>query len=192
MISQKETPAAAFLAPCMPSLGGLGRVNLCDNASRVNITAGTDMAIQNSGGIRADLPVGPVTFRELFYVMPFENHIAKLVMNGKDLRSLLERWVGRGRLPQISGASLTVRRKVPFGQTLVSVTIAGKPIRDDASYTVSTIDFLEKGDDGYVDFEFAEKKEFTQTLMRDVLKRCAQKEALIETPHAGRLVFVGD
>ena len=154
--------------------------------------AGTDMAIQNSGGIRADLPVGPVTFRELFYVMPFENHIAKLVMNGKDLRSLLERWVGRGRLPQISGASLTVRRKVPFGQTLVSVTIAGKPIRDDASYTVSTIDFLEKGDDGYVDFEFAEKKEFTQTLMRDVLKRCAQKEALIETPHAGRLVFVGD
>jgi 2',3'-cyclic-nucleotide 2'-phosphodiesterase (5'-nucleotidase family) len=154
--------------------------------------AGADVAIQNPGGIRADLQAGPVTFREIFYVMPFENRVAKLVMKGRELRSLLGRGVSLGRLPQVSGASLTVRRGAASGQSMVSASVAGKPIQDDVSYTVSTLDFLAKGGDGYVDFEFAEKKEFTQTLMRDVLKWCAQKEALIKTPSAGRLVFVGD
>ncbi len=154
--------------------------------------AGADIAIQNTRGIRADLPAGPVTLRSIFYVAPFENHVTKLVMKGRDLKSLLTHGASVSGVPQISGAILTIRRGAQAGQSLVSATIAGKPIQDDASYMVSTIDFLAYGGGGYTDFEFAEKKEFTQMLMRDVLKECAQKEGLIKPPPAGRIIFTED
>ena len=35
--------------------------------------AGADAAIANSGGIRADLPAGPLTFGRLHAVTPFDN-----------------------------------------------------------------------------------------------------------------------
>ncbi|HAM35256.1 MAG TPA: hypothetical protein DEB40_06260 [Elusimicrobia bacterium] len=154
--------------------------------------AKTDLALQNGGGIRADIAAGPVTLRHIFDVMPFDNHVAKLALKGRDVRAMLDHGVGMARMAQISGAEVTYRRKASPGKRVASITVKGKPLADDASYTVATVDFLAQGGDGYTVFEFSQSKEFTKTLLRDVLKLCAQKESLIRPPAAGRLVSLGD
>jgi len=160
----------------------------------VRAWAGTDLALQSSGGIRADIPAGPVTLRRLFEVMPFDDRVVKLVMKGKDVRSVLDHVVGRASIAQISGARVSFHRKAPEGKRLESVSIAGKPLVDDSTYTVATVDFLVTGGVAYsyAAFDFAENKDFTNMLLREVLKRCAQKDPLIKTPPAGRLVLLGD
>jgi len=152
--------------------------------------AGTDLALQNGGGIRVDIPAGPVTLRRLYDVMPFDNRVVKLVMKGKDVRSALEHGIGMARIAQVSGASVTFSHKPPERRRLETVSIQGQPLRDGATYQVSTIDFLAKGGDGYAAFEFADKADFTKALLRDVLEQCARKEGLIKAPAPGRLRLV--
>jgi 2',3'-cyclic-nucleotide 2'-phosphodiesterase (5'-nucleotidase family) len=154
--------------------------------------AGADLALQNGGGIRVDIPAGPVTFRQIFDIMPFNNRVVKFVMKGKDVRALLDHGLAMGHIAQVSGARLSYHRQAAEGKRLETVDIAGRPLRDDSTYTVATIDFLALGGDGYTAFAAAGSKDFTKTLLRDVLKRCAQKERLIQAPPAGRLAPLGD
>ncbi len=58
---------------------------------------GADVAFQNGGGIRADIAAGPVTLRDLFNVMPFDNTLVKLKMTGAQVRSALDHGVGSPR-----------------------------------------------------------------------------------------------
>ena len=43
---------------------------------------GTEMAMTNAGGIRADLQAGPVTFRDVYAVQPFQNDLIRLTLTG--------------------------------------------------------------------------------------------------------------
>ena len=45
---------------------------------------GADIAINNSGGgLRADLPAGPLTYGSVFEVMPFDNLLVRLRLTGR-------------------------------------------------------------------------------------------------------------
>ena len=46
----------------------------------------TDAALVNNGGIRADLAAGPLTFGQLFTVMPFQNRMVSVTVTGAQLR----------------------------------------------------------------------------------------------------------
>ncbi|MBI5241966.1 MAG: bifunctional metallophosphatase/5'-nucleotidase [Elusimicrobia bacterium] len=154
--------------------------------------AGADLALQNGGGIRADIPAGPVTLRRLYNVMPFENRVVRLVMRGKDVRSILDHGVGMARIAQISGAQVAFRRKAPEGGRLETVRVGGRDLVDASTYTFTTIDFLVKGGDGYTAFDSAVSSEFTKTRLRDVLQECVRKSPLLAVPAAGRLVPLGE
>lgn len=154
--------------------------------------AGADLALQNGGGVRADIPAGPVTLRRLYAVMPYDNRMVNLVMKGRDVRSILEHGVGMARIAQISGAEVSSRRGVPQGRRLGSVRVAGRDLVDESTYTVTTVDFLVKGGDGYAAFDSAVSAEFTTMKLRDVLQRCVQKSPLLTAPAAGRLVPLGE
>ena len=154
--------------------------------------AGADVAIQNGGGIRDDIDAGPVTKRAIFNLMPFDNRIAKLTLKGKDLRRALDHGVGMGRIVQLSGAIVSYKRKAPEGERIVSITVGGKPLEDEAVYKVATLDFLATGGDDYASFGSALDKDITKALLRDVLCGCARKNGLITAPSAGRLLPVGD
>jgi 2',3'-cyclic-nucleotide 2'-phosphodiesterase (5'-nucleotidase family) len=56
--------------------------------------AGTEVALQNGGGMRADIVAGPVTVRDIFNVMPFDNTMVKLKVEGRQLRTVLDHGVG--------------------------------------------------------------------------------------------------
>ena len=154
--------------------------------------AGADLALQNGGGIRTDIPAGPVTLRRLFDVMPFDNRVVKLVMKGKDVKSALDHGVGSARLAQISGATVSFHRRAPAGQRLTEVKVGGRELVDDSTYTVATIDFLVQGGDGYTAFASAGSKDFTKTTMRDVMQQCALNKPRLLPPPADRLIPLGD
>jgi len=51
---------------------------------------GVDFAIQNGGGIRADLPEGQITMQTLYEILPFDNSVVVLTLKGSDLQSLFD------------------------------------------------------------------------------------------------------
>jgi 2',3'-cyclic-nucleotide 2'-phosphodiesterase (5'-nucleotidase family) len=152
---------------------------------------GADVAIQNPGGIRSDVAAGPLTLREIFSVMPFDNRLEKLTMTGAQLRAALEHGVGPGRVAQLSGALVRYRPSGPAGHRLVSVEVAGRPLDDAKTYTVATLDFLVSGGDGYAQFKGL-PDERTGLLARDALRACAESQKTVAPPPPGRLTAVED
>lgn len=153
--------------------------------------AGVDAAFQNGGGIRADIPAGPVTLRHLFSVMPFDNSIVKVKMTGAELRSALDHGVGSPRLVQVGGMTAEFHRRRPRHERLGAVAVAGAPLDDAKTYSVATLDFLVAGGDGYDEFGKA-PSEPTGALARDVLRTCAEKQKTIAPPPPGRLKSLGE
>src|SRR2546421_2157121 len=67
----------------------------------------TDVAIVNSGGIRADLAAGTVTYGDLYQVQPFQNRLVRLFVPGKVLKAALEHAVAGDRADaHVSGLEL--------------------------------------------------------------------------------------
>jgi 2',3'-cyclic-nucleotide 2'-phosphodiesterase (5'-nucleotidase family) len=125
--------------------------NLLADAQRV--MAHADVAIMNNGGIRADLPAGPVTYRQLFELQPFGNNLVVARETGRQLRSALEYAVRDGIAHvHVSGVTVTFDLTRPDGQRLVKVLVAGKPLRDGATYTLAVNDFMSTGGDGFTMF----------------------------------------
>lgn len=152
--------------------------------------AGVDAALQNGGGMRADIPVGPVTLRTLFSLMPFDNSIVKLKMTGAELRSVADHAVGSARMGQVGGITLDYKRPAPRHERVAAMTVGGAPLDEAKTYSVATLDFLVAGGDGYTEFGKA-AQEPTGVLARDVLRACAEKQRSIAPPPAGRLKLVG-
>jgi 2',3'-cyclic-nucleotide 2'-phosphodiesterase (5'-nucleotidase family) len=110
---------------------------------------GADVAINNTnGGLRADLPPGPMTYGNLFEVVPFDNLLVSIRLSGADLRKVLSASLQRTRpVPGISG--IRVRAACASGALAVTMLRpSGAPIRDDERLLVSTMDFLATGGDG--------------------------------------------
>jgi 2',3'-cyclic-nucleotide 2'-phosphodiesterase (5'-nucleotidase family) len=109
-----------------------------------------DVAVMNSGGIRADLPAGPATYGTLFEVQPFGNVLYRVTVRGADLRAYLERVVaGASVRAHLSGVSITYDTAAPPGSRLRSARLAdGRAISDSAAYRVVLSDFLLDGGDG--------------------------------------------
>lgn len=148
---------------------------------------GTDVALQNGGGIRAEIPAGPVTLRTIFNVMPFDNALVKLTLKGSELRAALDHGVGMGRMAQISGADIEYYRPKPAGERLAAVAVGGAPLGDARLYTITTLDFLTNGGDGFSVFDRFVSSEATGALARDVLSACARRQGVVTAPPGGRL-----
>jgi 5'-nucleotidase len=54
-----------------------------------------DAALQNGGGLRADLPAGPLTYGALFLAYPFDNRVARVTMTGAQLGRAIRHNLGR-------------------------------------------------------------------------------------------------
>ena len=112
---------------------------------------GVDFALQNGGGIRADLPKGPITQRSLHEVLPFGNSVVVLTLDGATVRSLFD-YVGsisrgQGAFPQVSaGVSITLNTVT---KKCEKIMINGEPFDPDRTYKIATNSYLAAGGDGY-------------------------------------------
>jgi 2',3'-cyclic-nucleotide 2'-phosphodiesterase (5'-nucleotidase family) len=126
---------------------------------------GADIAIINSGGIRAPLPQGPVTVGDVYNVLPFDNTIVIVAMKGWRVRELFDfvaRRLGKRGFAQIAGAEFVIRRGRASG-----IKVSGRPLDSNRTYRVATIDYLYTGGDGYTMFEKAGPADRTEILTRD-------------------------
>ncbi len=114
---------------------------------------GADVVIQNSGGLRADLAKGPVTYGKIYDILPFDNKLAMVTMSGSDLKEFI-RQATVASMMQISGVRAKIDqslRNCKGKDPLLSLTLAdGKtPVDDKAMYNVVMSDFLATGTEGY-------------------------------------------
>lgn len=67
------------------------------------VAAGADapIALMSAGAIRADIPMGEVTYGDIMTVVPFENPICLVSMTGKQIQQILE--LGASKYPGESG-----------------------------------------------------------------------------------------
>jgi 5'-nucleotidase len=123
--------------------------NLIADAYRA--AAGSEVALVNNGGIRADLPAGPVTWGQLFAVEPFQNFVVRLRVSGAVLREILEHALGAADArAHVSGVRVRVNADAPPGRRVVALTLAdGRPVLDTAQYTLAAPDFVAAGGSGY-------------------------------------------
>jgi hypothetical protein len=111
-----------------------------------------DVGIANKGGVRVDMPAGPVMLDDIMSMFPFRNNLCYVALRGRDLRAVFEQMASTTW--QIVGGCKAVVRD----GKLESVTIGGEPLDDDKLYGVATISFLLNGGDGYYLENNAEKK----------------------------------
>jgi 5'-nucleotidase len=108
-----------------------------------------DVALVNPGGLRADLRKGPLTYGEVYEVMPFENQVATLVLSAEQLKRVLAAAYGsRKGVFQVSGVEVKLGR-CPTPDRLKSFSLAGgKSVDPVGRYKVVMSDFLARGGDG--------------------------------------------
>ncbi len=179
----------------------------------------TDFAIQNGGGIRDTFPAKTyipsdttlvrtgtgaldVTLGDAFTVFPFGNQVATTVVTGENLWKALENGVGGnypgdGRFPQISGFKYSFDSSKPIGSRIVSVTkLDGTAIaKDSKEYSLTTLDFLIYGGDGYLNVfspSQAKVKGALLDIFVDALKADMAAGKVTQVPVAdGRITKVG-
>ena len=121
---------------------------------------GAVVAFMNPGGIRADLPAGPITYGQLFSVQPFNNVLTVMTCTGAQIDQLLEQQfdnpgVGQTRILQVpEGFTYEWSASAPTGSRvdIGSIEINGVAIDPNAGYRVTLNNFLATGGDNFSTF----------------------------------------
>jgi 5'-nucleotidase len=121
--------------------------------------ANPDVALWNPGGIRADLMAQPgrastpITYYQVFSVMPFGNELIVKSVSGEVLLKMLEEQFGtdRRRIMQVSsGFTYAYNPSRPAGQRIrrESISVNGSPLDLKRQYRLATSNFLWDSGDG--------------------------------------------
>jgi 2',3'-cyclic-nucleotide 2'-phosphodiesterase (5'-nucleotidase family) len=114
-------------------------------------SANAEVALHNSGGIRADILAGKITMEQVFTVLPFDNTVVSMDLSGSDLLAILERSAGANKgMLQVSGVRVEYDRNASKAK---SVQVNGRPLEKDRMYRVATNDFLAAGGDYFGPFK---------------------------------------
>jgi 5'-nucleotidase len=117
------------------------------DAFRVELNA--DFAIQNTGGVRADISPGDITERHLLGVSPFGNQMVLVNLKGQMLRGMMEdKLRGTAGGIFISGGKVAYDITRPDGSRIVEFTIGGQPVDDEKTYKVAMTNYLAEGNSG--------------------------------------------
>lgn len=124
-----------------------------------------DLALINAGGVRIDLPAGPLTVKDVHTLLPFSNTLVQLKVPGSVLKSALESALqgvvdpGRstGAFPYVAGMRWQLQLHNPQGQRFTQIEVLDEnqtyvPLDPDRIYPVATIDFIADGKDHYTPF----------------------------------------
>jgi 5'-nucleotidase/UDP-sugar diphosphatase len=148
-----------------------------------------DVAFTNLGGIRANIGMGPVTRRDIFYAIPFENQIVYYEMTGSFLKHVLEwRIKGMRQGAYVSGVEIVYSRERPDFDRITYLTVGGKPWDPDKTYRVATTDFIAAGNIGLQILLDIDPKYITHTdiLVKDAVVDYVRKHSPVDPRVEGR------
>jgi 2',3'-cyclic-nucleotide 2'-phosphodiesterase (5'-nucleotidase family) len=157
-------------------------------ASATQSGISVDLAISNYGGIRiASLPKGEVMVEDAYKLMPFDNGVVVVKLEGKILRQLFNHMASKGGWP-ISHASYLIHDDIAE-----NILINGFPLSDDKVYILATNDYIAGGGD-YCDMLRPLKQVNTGILLRDAIiqywKDMGQRGSFLNYNIEGRVMYV--
>lgn len=156
-----RTARAITRTPTAAGESALG--NLVADAQRAATHA--DIAFMNPGGLRSDLPAGPITRADVLTLHPFENRLVTLELSGAQILQILEQqWPARGaalpRLLKTSGLYYAWDPSRPPGSHVIGACDAQhRALVAAMRYRVTVNDFLSGGGDGFTALKTAAKSE---------------------------------
>lgn len=185
-------------APAIGQVVGRSRVRLTRDYNRESLLGSfvadvlreesrADLAFENAGGLRADLPEGPVTNGNVLDALPFLNSLVVCEMTGADIRKLLEQGLSLERgLIQVSGLTAIYDLERPVGQRLSEVKVGGRPLEAGRTYRVATNSFLAEGGDLYDTFLRTKQTDSGRPLSQIVIEYF-RRHSEVPAPAMGRL-----
>ena len=114
-------------------------------ADALRARTGADVAFNNNlrGGLRGDLPAGPLAFGSFYDVFPFDNRLLTVRVTGAALKRALADEVRRGRRGTLALSGVLARVGCRDGAIDVDLRRAsGEPIANDDELTVAALDTL--------------------------------------------------
>ncbi len=121
--------------------------NMVTDAMREYFDA--DFSFQNLGGLRADIPSGDITARDVFGVLPFGNELVVVKMKGSMMRQIVERKVrGSSGGICVSGIEVVFNKNRPDMDRVCSFLVGGEPLDEDRIYRAVCTNFLLEGNSG--------------------------------------------
>lgn len=127
-----------------------------------------DFALQNSGGVRIDIPAGDISIGDAYTLLPFANTMVNLEMTGAEVRQSLEDGVANildnagssGAYPYGAYLRWDMDFTQAAGSRISNLEVRAKadgspwtPIDEAATYTVVVNSFMAGGGDGYATLE---------------------------------------
>ena len=144
----------------------------------VRLAAGADIGLYNPGGLRADIVEGPLTRGALYNVFPFGNTVVHFDVTGAELVGLLLKNASAELaqdhpVMQLSGitAEWRLRSGVP---DLVEVTVGGRPLLPEASYTLATNSYIADQWRYNLGFEPQDVTHLEQTIFQAAMARAVE------------------
>ncbi|MDC0720794.1 bifunctional metallophosphatase/5'-nucleotidase [Nannocystis bainbridge] len=104
-----------------------------------------DVAIINGGGVRADLPAGPLRYGALYEAFPFDNRFARVKLRAGDFAAMIAGSLGGGAFFSLGGLDAVATCDGP--DLRVSLQAAGVTLAADQEIVVLASDFLATGGD---------------------------------------------
>ena len=104
---------------------------------------GTDMALVQSGGIRADLTDGDITLRDIYSILPYENRIIPVRLPGRSIRRLIEKAVNDGADAALAGVEVT------SSDEALTIYVNGVRLDDSRDYTIALSEYVTSGGGGF-------------------------------------------
>jgi 2',3'-cyclic-nucleotide 2'-phosphodiesterase (5'-nucleotidase family) len=122
-----------------------------------------DFAFFNNGGLRKPLPQGKITKRDVYELMPFENELVILTLDGRIVKKLLNFIASMGGAP-VSGLRFVIKDK-----EAIDIIIGGSTFDSTRTYKVVTSDYLANGGDNYSFLSESILRESTSIKIRDAI-----------------------
>jgi 2',3'-cyclic-nucleotide 2'-phosphodiesterase (5'-nucleotidase family) len=123
------------------------------------------MSVVNTKGLRSPIKKGPITVENIFRLMPFENKLVIMKLNGKEMQQLFDHMADFGG-EAMSGATFGIKDDKP-----VNIKIGGKPFRKNRTYTIVVPDYISHGGDRYYMLKNVKERYDTEVLIRDAIIR---------------------
>jgi len=167
---------------CLERIPGQGRSNIC-TADDTKPHGGdiqqlvaqafyemdprADIAIQNAGGVRVDVPAGDITTDTAYTLLPFSNTLVELEMTGAQIKQVLEEATenavktvepSTGAYPYAAGLRWDMDLTQTVGNRLSNLEYKARgsdtwvTFNESATYIVLTNDYIAGGKDGYATF----------------------------------------
>ncbi len=107
-----------------------------------------DIVLLNHGGIRAALAAGPVTTRDAYQIMPFENKIVVAELSSEKTQEMIDYLASGKKAHPFDGMQI----HLDVNKQLKSALINDQPLDKNKSYRVATSDYLYNGGDNMTFF----------------------------------------